>query len=773
LKDGLTGNDPALQDLEFPRVLDILKGFCSTEQGRLAIEQTKVFAQPADILAVQEQFLAVAKKLDQGTQINLAGGAIVHLPDFFSADAYLEPLQLLVLARNYEIIEDIRRFAGESPVLGKRVPDQPDLGDWRRKVAGSFEPDGSIREDATPELKRLHASARKAEKNAMAAIRREMGAHKDVLMDEVVTRRSGRLVIPVKRDFKGRLDCLIHDTSASGATVFAEPLAVVDLNNRVQRIRNDIWRAERNLLRALTETVSSHRSFFLELNQLIGWFDGLIARHRFSERFHCRLPEVVADGNTRLKGARHPLLLLGGQPVVPNDVELDQDRPVLVVSGSNTGGKTVFLKTVGLLQLMTQAAIPIPVDDGSTCRVVSRIMTDIGDRQSIEESLSTFSSHMMRLKSILESADVDTLVLVDELGTGTEPSEGAALAIAVTEALAASGCTAVITSHHYGLARLAEEADSRVRLAAVSFDEDRLVPTYHLRYDLPGASHAIEIATRIGLPEHITRRAAALALTSEEGKTARLSIQLARRLDELREKLAAVEKDRKQAAALRARLAEQEQALSRERRELEKTYAARFEQFLKDFRKKREQVFHGVSGHHRKAANRLETEFAEQFEQEFLASRSHEPSGPGSWREGQAARHDMTGMIGTITEVGRDRIRLRIRGKDLWVAPGDISPVDADRSAGGSSKVGASKPDGLPQAALECNLVGMRVDAALDKLEKELDGAMLRGLSTVRVIHGHGTGRLRKGIREYLRVSAYVSRFEPDTDDGATLVYLK
>jgi len=774
LKDALTENDFSVSELEFGRVVKRLAGCCSSQQGQANVNQITVQRSETTIRQLQRQYHLVAARIEKGKKLDLAGGAHVPLPDLFLQDSYLDPEQLIQLHRNYLIYLRVKKFASGEPLLESELSTDPDLSDWERKVAKALDSDGSIREDATSELKSLHNALRKAEQQVTKALTRLMESHKDIVMDHLVTRRAGRFVIPIKQDFKGRIQCLVHDVSSSGATAYAEPIEIVDQNNRLQHLSADIHRKQLQLLRDLSQSVIDNRLFFQDIDRCIGFFDGMQARVRFAAQFRCRLPEISRDGWTRLREARHPLLMFQGHPVVPNQIEVDPKRPLLIVSGSNTGGKTVFLKMCGLLQLMNQAVIPVPAEENSFFRVFSRILTDIGDRQSIDESLSTYSGHMVRLKNILLEADADTLVLVDELGTGTEPAEGAAIAVSVAEAIRGTQCTAVITSHHQELSQLAHAEDSGVRLATVDFDEEALQPTYHLIYDIPGASHAIEIAKRIGLPDNLINRARDLAEKSDAGKAAKLSVRLTRQLRELQDREAELDDRLTELALRRKEQDEIAQQLKQEKKNLEKEIRQEFEGIISDFRKEKERVLHRVPLKNRRdvealgdgvehqvtdlVARRLETE-AETVEQGL--------------KVGDRVRHLLTGMEGEVVELSRkgDRACVKIRGKNMWVTPPDLEPINRPRE----KKTGAVRVtrENLVPVQLECNVVGAHVDDAVQKLEKQLDQAVLSGVDLVRVIHGHGTGRLRKGIRRYLEKSAYVERFEPDDGDGSTTAYLK
>jgi len=490
------------------------------------------------------------------------------------------------------------------------------------------------------------------------------------------------------------------------------------------------------------------------------------------------LPELSLSGPLRLKEARHPVLLFNKQEVVSNDIVVDREAGILVVTGSNTGGKTVFLKMCGLLQLMNQAVIPVPVAEGSSFPAFNSIISDIGDRQSIDESLSTFSSHMLGLKRILEKAGPDTLVLIDELGTGTAPAEGAAIAVAVAGVLAELGGYTVITTHYQEVTQMAFEGKHSVRLASVEFDEENLIPTFRLLYDLPGRSHAISIAKRIGIPETVIERALTFAAASTDGNSDAMVVKLAGKIRELEEEQERLDSILNENEVLEKQHKALLRELQSEKKELHQEFEQRFERILRDFRKEKEKALYRVSEKQRAEANRAEEELIDAYD-EAIASRlkdSEEKKSRATFSRGDKVRHHLLGVTGIVDEISKqgDRIRITVRGKSVWFAAGDVSMEETgSKGSGGSGTNVHFSASRSVRPSLQCNLVGKNVEDAIYVLEQTLDQCVLQSHESIRVIHGHGSGKLRKGIRAYLKRSAYVERFEPDTDDGATLVFLK
>ncbi len=778
MKDALTENEFSFQELEFDRVLETLSGYCSSEQGISSIKNLIVFDSAERIEELQKEYREIESLLDKGKKIESAGGKFFPLPISYVSDYFFEPLVLLGILRNYEIGISLKKFAKENNLLSHHFSGFRDLGDWARAVRKAFDPDGTIREDATPHLKKLHARRRRVEKAVESALKAVMSSHREIMMDELVTRRAGRFVIPVKRDFIGRIQGLVHDTSSSGATAFFEPIKVVHLNNELQQCQNDIQIEVNHLLKDLSRAILENQDFFELLDDTIGFFDSMLARYRFSIKYECTLPEVSPSRPLRLKAARHPVLLFNRQEVVPNNIEVDREAGILVVTGSNTGGKTVFLKMCGLLQLMNQAVIPVPVANGSAFPVFRSIISDIGDRQSIDESLSTFSSHMLGLKKILESAGPDTLVLIDELGTGTAPAEGAAIAVAVAGVLAELGGYTVITTHYQEVTQMAFEGKHRVRLASVEFDEEKLVPTFRLLYDLPGRSHAISIARRIGLPENVIGMAQTFVGRSKDRNSDAMVVKLAGKIREMEEEQARLNIILNENEALEKQHRVLLKELKAEKREIHQEFEQKFEKILHDFRKEKEKALYRVSEKQRSAAKKVEEDLVSAYD-EAIASKlkdSGEEKSNAMFSRGDRVCHHVLGVTGVVDEISKqgDRIKVTVRGKSVWFAAGDLSIEEPGaKGPGGSGTNVHFSASRTVRPSLQCNLVGKNVEDAIYVLEQTLDQCVLQSHDSIRVIHGHGSGKLRKGIRAYLKTSAYVERFESDTDDGATLVFLK
>ncbi len=757
-------------ELEFGEVLREVKKHCLTEQGLRFFDHIKFFKEKEELEKEQKKFLLFSSVIESGKKISLGGGTIVHLPDFFSPQFILSPKEIVSLYKNYSIAESLYKNFIQSEDFNSLFKGFVLLPDFKNAVRKTFEEDGSFKENASAELSSLYKSFRKVEKNIKSALNKALTQYKDYVFEPIITKRNDRYVIPINKNFKGRINCLVHDVSHSGATAFVEPVEVVDLNNKLIEISGAIEEEKAKILSKLTSMVLENREIFNLIDKILAYFDSLNARYRFMKKYGLSVPSVKEGEGVFLRQAGHPLLMFSGKKIVKNDVILTPEKRILIVSGSNTGGKTVFLKMTGLLVLMCQCVIPIPAEEGSFFSPFENILTDIGDRQNIAESLSTFSSHLTRIKFILENADSKTLVLIDELGTGTEPTDGAAIARSVVLALIERNSFAVLTTHHQDVSSLAFDFEV-LRLASVDFNMETLSPTYRLIYDVPGSSHAVDIARKLGLPRDFLKRAEEysdkvnkdyaklISVLSEKVKTYQ---DLSRRLELKEKKLAEKEKA----------VEEKEESLKRLKVELERDMRRDFERFLSSYRKEKEKLLRHIGGEARKKANdfekNAEKEFFDKFESK-VKTESKESDGI-LLEEGDRVRHAFFGLKGVVESVSGNKVLIVSEGKKIWASKGDLELIGKAEKKKGKVSVNSKPAEKL--YPLELNLIGKTVDEAIEIIDRQLDRAILEGFEQVRIVHGHGTGRLKKGIRRFLEKLPYVKEIRPDSGDAATVVVL-
>jgi DNA mismatch repair protein MutS2 len=665
-----------------------------------------------------------------------------------------------------------------APALGRLAADLPRLDRLHDQLRRALTDDGALTDEASPALSRIRHRLRTLQHRIvrdLEALFQASDADR-LFADRFVTRRNGRYVVPVRAEARARIRGIIHDRSQSGQTVFLEPDRVIETNNDlVQQVREEEVEALR-ILAELTESVSHYLPELDRLLESIAELDWIIARARLADRMNGTRPTLDPDG-VRIQNARHPLLVAQSwrepaRPVVPVDLELSRDRPLLVLTGPNAGGKTIALKTLGLLTLMAQVGCHIPAAEGSRLPVVSKLFAVIGDDQSVAENLSTFSAFVRQIRAVLEQVDAGSLVLLDELGAGTDPDEGAALAQAILEALADRGALVMATTHLEPLKAFAS-THPRARNASVEFDGERLAPTFRLSYDHPGQSYALAIAARFGLPADLIARAH--SHRSEHG--ARLGELLAR-LDahsrtEAELRLAAEQQAAAAARAVAAAAAELERARQQAR---ELTGRARQEaaQLVADVRR-------AVAGEwdrlRRTAPTRATLEAARRrlrdIGQGLAPSPEPEPPPEAPLAPGDMVEARHLGLRGRLAAISGDLATVQGGAVTARVPIQGLRKV---ATAQASSPVSARVP-AKPDVAPELHLLGRTSEDARGLVEKYLDDAFLAGLASVRLVHGKGSGALRKAVHDVLTGHPLVDSFrtgEPyEGGTGATVAMLK
>ena len=685
-------------------------------------------------------------------------------------------------------------------------PRQTELAELLRR---SLDADGQVRDEAAPALRRVRQRIRDLRRELVKRLEAYFaGPNADTTFQErYVTVRHGRYVLPIRAEAKGRLRGIVHDRSQSGATLFVEPEAVVEANNDlVQAAREE----ETEILRILAALTDAVRAALPELDALvagIGGLDLIFARGALAERMEAVEPTIAEERDVLLRGALNPILLAqswaseGGRPVIPMDIEIGAERPVLVITGPNAGGKTVALKTLGLLVLMAQSGCHVPARDGARLPVFSQCFAIVGDEQSVAENLSTFSAFVKQLREVLERVDARSLVLLDELGAGTDPDDGAALAQAVLEALAERGAVVVASTHLEPLKGFAS-THPRARNASVEFDAERLAPTFRLIYDRPGQSYALSIGARLGLPAALIERA-----------HAHRSIQQ-RQLQELLARLD--DRDRKDAergALLERREAESAGLLARAQAELEAARTSARETIARA-KAEAQRLVTEVRRHVNEEWDRLkraeksrpELERARKRlvataqQVEHTAGAAPEPDGAGPAAAGDRVeithlglKGDVLGVDGETVTVQAGTVTVKVPMQALRVVSRGPSPQPSPQRGEGAMyprprrgrgqgegaqmvEGGRISTPGKSAVAVELKIIGRTTDEARDLLEKYLDDAFLAGLTSVRIIHGKGTGALRRAVEEVLSAHPLVAEHRPGASSeggaGATVATL-
>ena len=749
---------------------------------------TVVGGERARDLAPTRDLLEIATRLQETTEARHyldQGGALEFGPD----EDFRELVQRALLGgllRGEELFlvrELLRASRYDRAELGRRddIPlltsvseSLPELGDLERTISGAISPVGEVLDNASPVLHNLRQEARQAQNRLNDIMERNLRRlqRSEVVQEPLITQRNGRMVLLIKAEMRYRVPGIVHDVSDSGATVFVEPMPAIDMGNRWREARLAEEREVDRVLRQLSGMVGLSGEDLLLTLDLMARLDLDIAKARYSAAMNAVAPWVgdqeVADRHLRLVRARHPLLT---GTVVPVSIDLDRDQGVMLITGPNAGGKTVTLKTVGLLAMMAQAGLHVPAEEAHFPRF-DGVYADIGDQQSIQQSLSTFSSHITNLKGIMSRATVHSLVLVDELGTSTDPEEGSALASAVLRYFHKIGSFVVGTTHHRGVARFVQEQPGMVN-ASVDLDPTTLEPTYHVTLGLPGRSYALTIAARLGVPQEViddARSAISPVEQATEGLLQELQ-QERRGVEELREEaeLAASEAVRKQ-RELDAQLADVESAkanlVEESRQELQRRISGILDRLSRAERSLQAAELRQTAEAQANAASRAN----EATRRELQAHRT----------EVREVERQLDSAAWSPIEVERVPWQSILKEGDRVYIRGIAQPVEVIAPADGQERVEVllgtmrakipvyqleRKAEGHPAAAsqgvyldraprkgssTELDLRGLRVDEALGRVDEALNDAALDGASSVRLIHGKGTGALRRAIREYL-----------------------
>ena len=804
--------------LEWEPLLALVAGYAASPVGREAILTLRPSTEEAWISRQHQLTGELRLLLDEQVSIPLGGlfdptqlaaksqipGAALEAPELQSIARIAND----VAAWQALLREPPARAAGKLPALSEISAAL--AGSSLKPLAQTIErkilPDGTVADDASPELNRIRRDQgrqqRAIEESLRSTLRRLSG--EGSTQDDVITIRGDRFVIPVRSELKRRVSGVVHGASSSGQTVYVEPLETIEQNNELVRLIEEEQAEIHRIFIALTRQVGGYAQALVEGARVLALVDTLLARARFARDFDCVAP-VITPHQLALNAARHPLLerhlrATGGR-IVPLTLELTADSRQLIISGPNTGGKTVTLKTTALLVMMAQAGLPVPAISASF-PIFTAFLADIGDLQSIEADLSTFSAHILNLNRLSRLADEHTLVLLDELGSATDPEEGSALAVAVAAHFLQCRAWTLISTHHTSLKIYAANTPG-VLNAAAGVDEVTLVPNYQLRLGVPGASAGIQTAERLGLNRNI--------VTAARERLGSQQVDIARFLDRLHKELTQLEEDRKAAREQQYALNQERKKLEREgdielrnrTRELEQKLASLMKEFEFQMRENVRAIEdraaqQKLSKEAERRINRLRREFQESFNQTVVAHRTGADAGDANAQPyivrhiaaGDQVRLKSMGKIAVVQreiekdlfEVALGPIKMRVKRDDIAEVVKSAAPQPdrpdplsaARRQKGVHISVSSANTDDM---RMEINLIGRTVDEATEELEKYLDRAFLAGLPRVRVIHGHGAGILRRGVRDFLKSHPHVANIaeapQNEGGQGATLVDLR
>lgn len=785
--------EKSMQTLELPRVLDMLADQAVTEEGKDKARRLRPETDPVEVTALLAETTAAVEKMVLGGSPAFAGvrpvaGSLqrANMGGSLNTRELLDIAKVLAAARSAkEYGEGDAEKKTPIDVLFHSLRPNRFLED---KITGSIVGDGELADSASPELASIRRHMRATESKVRDILQRIISSSQaKYLQESIITQRSGRYVVPVKSEFKNEIPGLVHDLSGSGSTFFIEPMGVVKANNELRELQA---KEEKEIDRILAELSAEAASFREDINldyDLLIRLDVIFARAKLSNKMHAMAPGLSNKG-LDLRRARHPLL--PPKTAVANDLSLGETFDTLVITGPNTGGKTVTLKTIGLLTLMAQCGLHIPAGDGSVIKVCKRVLADIGDEQSIAQSLSTFSSHMSNIVGILEETDDETLILLDELGGGTDPVEGAALASAIIDHARSLGAMVAATTHYAELKVYAMTTPG-VENASCEFDVETLAPTYRLLVGIPGKSNAFAIARRLGISEAIIQDAAARV----DAENVRFEDVLTK-LDHQRQEM---EKEQRQAAQLRREMEEasaKAQAyrdqLQKEKEKAEASAKAQARAILDDARRTADQVFQELGDMRKKAQKEqnwqkvndqragLRHKLNEAEDKLGARPQAAVPPMLRPAKKGDTVTILKTGTQAAVLSVNKDGV-LQLQAGILRITAkqDEVRVVEGETQSQKAAKQYIRRTEHKLRslgAKAEVDLRGMTTDEAELTLAQFLDRAMVSNLTQVTVIHGKGTGAVRKAVHAYLKRCKGVASFRlgryGEGEDGVTIVEL-
>lgn len=834
-------NQKALKTLEYTKIITQLESHAASPLGKSLCRELSPSSDLEEIRTRQAQTTDAVNRVRLKGSVSFSGlreiggslkrleiGSSLSIPELLSISSVLT---VASRAKAYG-----RRDAEETPVFTPRFPGQkpPKQAEVAEYVPDSLDPlfqsiepltplnneikrcilsEDEIADEASPGLSRVRRSIKAAADRIHTQLNFILNSHRTYLQDAVITMRDGRYCLPVKAEYKNQVSGMVHDQSATGSTLFIEPMAIVKLNNEIRELEIQEQKEIEAVLASLSNEAAPHIEE-LRLNmELLAQLDFIFAKAALSRQYRCSAPVFNDKGRIHIKDGRHPLL--DPQKVVPINIWLGKDFDLLIVTGPNTGGKTVSLKTVGLFTLMGQAGLHIPAWEGSELAVFDEVFADIGDEQSIEQSLSTFSAHMTNIVSILQQADSRSLCLFDELGAGTDPTEGAALAIAVLSFLHNMKCRTMATTHYSELKIFALTTPG-VENACCEFSVETLQPTYRLLIGIPGKSNAFAISKKLGLPDFIIEDAKSHLEAKDESfedllaslETSRVTIE--KEQEEIRSY-------KEEIAQLKSRLTQKEERLDERKDKLIRNASEEAQRILREAKETADQTIREINrlASESGVGKELEAQRAKLREQikktdDKLAVKAKGPSQPISPKKlkiGDGVKvlsMNLKGTVSTLPDAKGDlfvqmgilRSRVNIRDLEL-IREDDISATLGDgssRTYGGTAADSKAKKtfsqakgngSGSGQIRMsksfsvgtEVNLIGMTTDEAVPAMEKYLDDAYLAHMPSVRVVHGRGTGALKNACHKRLRQLKYVKDFRlgefGEGGTGVTIVTFK
>jgi DNA mismatch repair protein MutS2 len=786
-------NPESLSTLEFDRVLTLVAMEAKSAPGKAAVARRRPFSTISQCESAQADLGEMVRFFHTEGLLPMAG--LDDLRPLFARETVLdieESWHIVRAVRSTQAIRETLTRTDTVPRLGKIAQEIPNLDELLTKTNKYFTRDGKLREDASSELRAIRSRIHAKRAAVQRTLNDIMNRNADAIQEPLIVMRGDRYCIPVRSDHRNAVTGILHERSGSGASFFIEPMAAIELNNDLADLLIQEREEILKIMRYVSQTIFEFHDDILAATEIAGELDALQACAIFHDTVRATRPSFSPDRELHIIEGRHPLLderlasaredAFGEEPsgrkVVPLTIDLTGASSALVVSGPNAGGKTVSLKTAGLLVAMGMSGLPVAAAEGTVLPFVDALHVLIGDDQSVLEHLSTFSAYLTRLKRVLERATPKSLVLLDELGSGTDPEEGSAIAASVIEHLLETGALLIVTTHLSALKSFAVN-DKRIVNASMEFDSATGQPTYRLISGIPGRSRAIEVAKIIGLPDSLIR-AARERLGERYGETDTLLASLQKRMSEIVAQQDELKSQQQELERERRTMREKIEALEKERTRLGTTYREELERLRDDVSRQVANEIKNLRELDKAArasinANEVLRTITKPVDRamEFIPAEQREV------RVGDKAEHRKFKVVGEVTAIDGDKVTMIVSGRKVTMDKRDLVPKGAP-AAKPAARTDKAKPASSGDIAVvvsaELNLIGQRVDEALDESDRFLDRALLEGKQAVRIIHGFGTGTLRKAVREHLRKHPAVKSWRPGAEneggDGATIAVL-
>jgi DNA mismatch repair protein MutS2 len=778
-----------LSTLELDRVLTLIAMEAKSAPGKEAVLRRHPHATIEQCEAAQADLADMVRYFLGEGLLPLAG--ITDIAPLFTRETVLELDESWLIVRAARATQAIREtFARDDrfPRLARLASAISDLGQLLTKTNKFFTRDGKLREDASADLRAIRQKVHQKRTAIQRTLNDVMNRHGDAIQEPLVVMRGDRYCIPVRSDHRNAVPGILHERSGSGASFFIEPMQAVELNNDLADLLIQEREEVARITRFVSQLIVEHERDIRDAIDVAAEFDALQACAIFHRAVDASRPEFSAERRLHIIDGRHPLLderlaearaeafaeRAEERRVVPITIELDREKPALVVSGPNAGGKTVALKTAGLLVAMGMSGLPVPAADGTVIPCVDALHVLIGDDQSVLEHLSTFSAYLVRLKRVLDRVTDRSLVLLDELGSGTDPEEGAALAAAVIEHLLGTGALLVVTTHLSALKSFAVN-DGRIVNASMEFDSATGQPTYRMITGIPGRSRAIDVANMIGLPSSIIASARE-RLGDRYGETDHLLAELQKRMAEVLAQRDEAARTQRELETERARAAEKTAQLDKERARVGSSFREELDRLRDDVTR---QVSAEIKNLRSTRTNINASEVLQTVTKPIERAMEFLPTDERAVKVGDRAEHRKFKVTGNVISIDGKKAVLNVNGRKMTVDTSDLAPLGGGQAPSPAQRRrgGAPASDDVAPISAELNLIGHRVDDALEESDKFLDRALLEGKQAVRIIHGFGTGTLRKALREHLRDHPAVKSWRPGAEneggDGATVAVLE